>query len=118
MTRRAAAMALILAVSGCSLFGRGRQTPQQQFLDALNRGNSAEASQIWLGMTPEDRNKFRLGQGMTPAASPEEITKMISEQGLDANNGPITIGPHTGACLLDLPSAATPTAPAPAPAAP
>ncbi len=58
MTRRAAATALILAVSGCSLFGGG-PTPQQQFLDALNRGNSAEASQIWLTMTPGDRDKFR-----------------------------------------------------------
>jgi len=54
MFRRAAVFAIMLAASaGCSLFGSG-ETPQQKFLDALNRGNSAQASQIWLTMTPED----------------------------------------------------------------
>jgi len=84
MTRRAAATALILAVSGCSLFGGG-PTPQQQFLDALNRGNPAEASQIWLAMTPSDRDKFRRGEGVTPAVSSEEVTKLLNERGADTN---------------------------------
>ncbi len=102
MTRRAAATALILALSGCSLFG-GAPTPQQQFLDALNRGNSAQASQIWLGMTPDDRDKFRRGEGMTPAASSDEVTKLLNEQGVDTNQGQLTIGPHTGAACWIFP---------------
>ncbi len=106
MLGRAASLAFILAVSGCALFGCSRQTPQQKFLDALNRGNSAEASQIWLTMTPEDRNKFQRGQAMTPGVSPQELTKTLDEQGASTDQGPITIGPHSGASLLDLPSAA------------
>ena len=106
MVRRAASLAFILGLSGCALFGCSNQTRQQKFLDALNRGNSAEASQIWLTMTPEDRNKVRLGEGMTPGVSPQEVTKMLDEQGVSADQGPITIGPHSGATLLDLPSAA------------
>jgi len=119
MTRRAAAIGLILALSGCSLFGGG-PTPQQQFLDALNRGNSAQASQIWLGMTPDDRDKFRRGEGMTPAVSSDEVTRLLNQQGVDTDQGQVTIGPHTGAGLLDLPAAAAPApaAPAPSPAAP
>ena len=116
MTRRASAVGLILAVSGCSLFGGG-PTPQQQFLDALNRGNSAQASQIWLGMTPDDRDKFRRGEGMTPAVSSDEISKLLNQQGVDSDQGQVMIGPHTGAGLLDLPAAAL-AAPAPSPAAP
>jgi hypothetical protein len=117
MTGRAAAMALTLALSGCSLFHSG-PTPQQQFLDALNRGNSAQASQIWLGMTPDDRDKFRRGEGLTPAVSSDEVNKILSQQGVDTDQGPVTIGPHTGAGLLDLPAAATSAAPAPAADAP
>ena len=110
MTVRAAAVAMVMA-AGCSLFGGG-PTPQQQFLDALNRGNPAEASQIWLTMTPDDRDKFRRGEGMTPAASSEEVTRLLNEQGVGTNQGQVTIGPHTGAGLLDLPAAAGAT-PAP-----
>ncbi len=43
---------------------------------------------------------------MTPAASSEEVTRLLNEQGVDTNQGQVTIGPHTGAGLLDLPAAA------------
>ncbi len=98
------AFALIGVAAGCSLLHHG-QTPQQKFLDALNRGNSAEASQIWLTMTPDDREKFRRGEGLSPAVPPEEAMKMIDEQGASGDEGPLTIRPNTGASLLDLPAA-------------
>lgn len=44
----------------------GGPSPQQQFANALMRGNSMQASNIWLRMSPEDRLKFSRGQGVTP----------------------------------------------------
>jgi hypothetical protein len=104
--RRAAAIAILLAASaGCSLFGHD-QTPQQKFLDALNRGNSAQASQLWLAMTPDDRNKFRRGEGLTPAMQPDQVNKLLNEQAVNADAEPVTIAPSSGASLLDLQKAA------------
>lgn len=42
--------------AGCSLFHH--DSPQQKFMDALNRGNGAEASQRWLTMSEEDRSNL------------------------------------------------------------
>ena len=70
----------VVALGGCWPFHRDTPTPQQQFLDALNHGHSAEASQIWLHMSQEDRIKFATNQGMKPAASPEEVKKQVSQQ--------------------------------------
>jgi redox-sensitive bicupin YhaK (pirin superfamily) len=117
---RARLIALLAAAgiaAGCSLFHH-EETPQQRFLDALNRGHSAEASQIWLNMSPEDRNKFRLGQGLTPAVPPQKVVKMLSQQGVTGGEGQITIGPHTGASLTDLPAAAARSVPPSLPAPP
>lgn len=119
MTTRAAALLLALAASpaGCSLFHRNQPTPQQRFLDALNHGNSVEASQVWLKMAPEDRNKLRRGEGLKPAVPPAEAMKMLSQQPPGEEEGQITIGPNGGASLLKLPSLASPppsqSAPAP-----
>lgn len=72
------AIALIAAAagtSGCSLFHH--ESPQQKFLDALNRGNAAEASQMWLTMSPQSRANLSHSQGMTPNLSPEEIQAQV-----------------------------------------
>jgi hypothetical protein len=117
MFRRAAVFAIMLAASaGCSLFGSG-ETPQQKFLDALNRGNSAQASQIWLTMTPEDRNRFRRGEGLTPAMPPDQVAKVLNEQGVSGDAGSATIAPNSGATLLDLQKAAASAPPATSPPA-
>lgn len=58
-------------IAGCSLFHR--ETPQQQFFDALSSGHAAEASQIWLKMSVEDRAKFQRGEGITPRTSPGQV---------------------------------------------
>jgi len=110
MTPRAAMFTLILAVglAGCSLLGHHGETPQQKFLGALNRGNAAEASQIWLTMTPDDRDKFRRGEGISPTVPPEDVAKMLSQQQLDGGQGQITIGPNGAGSLLNLPSVAAP----------
>jgi hypothetical protein len=45
-----------LCASGCSLFHH--DSPQQSFMNALNRGNGAEASQRWLKMSAKDRSNL------------------------------------------------------------
>src|SRR5207249_12202120 len=95
-----------------------RETPQQQYLEALSRGNGPEASQIWLNMTPEQKQAFRNGQGMHPMQSKEEIEQQVlrkaQEQGEDEESETPSVS-DGGGSLLDLPryinSALTPAAP-------
>jgi hypothetical protein len=94
-------------IAGCFLLHRHRETPQQQMIDALNRGNSVRATDIWLHMTLEDQSKFRRGEGIRPVVPPEQAMKALSEQQQNGEEGQVTIGPHGGS-LLDLPSAAAP----------
>jgi hypothetical protein len=104
---RGRALVLVLAagVSACSLFHRNRPTPQQELFEALNRGNGAQASQLWLEMSPEDRIKFNRGQGITPAIPPQQVVKMLSEIPPDQMEGQISIKPPAaGGSLLDLPA--------------
>src|SRR6266851_6085727 len=54
-----------------------RTTPQQRYYDALMRGNSANASQVWLQMTPEDRVKFQMGRGLDRQPRQQEVANHI-----------------------------------------
>jgi len=110
-----------VALCGCSMFHHDTPTPQQQFLDALNHGHSAEASQIWLHMSQEDRLKFQTNQGINPAVSPDEVKKQIGEH-FEAEAGGEGGGEESieqvapapgGAGLKDLPALAQPPAGAP-----
>lgn len=66
--------ALCVSIPACSLFHANQdETPQQKFVEALERGNSAEASQIWLGMTPGERADFRRGAGLKPEVSAAQV---------------------------------------------
>lgn len=108
MSARALLIAFAASVlAGCFLLHRHRETPQQQMIDALSRGNSVQASDIWLHMTPEDQSRFRRGEGIRPAVPPEQAMKALSEQHLSGEEGQVTISPHGGS-LLDLPSAVPP----------
>ena len=40
-----------------------QESPQQQYTEALMRGNSMQASQIWLHMSPEDRDEVCAWRG-------------------------------------------------------
>jgi hypothetical protein len=74
-----AASAIMLA--GCWPFHR--ETDQQKFMEALNHGNSAQASQIWLGMDANSRADFAHSQGMQPNLSPDEVKKQLTQHYLD-----------------------------------
>jgi hypothetical protein len=103
---------LAVSISACSLFHH--PTPQQKLFDALNRGNAAEASQIWLGMSQKDRMKFNRGEGITPAVPPEQVVKKLTDMSPDEMQGEVTITPPAAeGSLLDLPKLAQPQAAGP-----
>lgn len=78
-------------------------------LDALNRGNAAQASYLWQQMSQKDRMKFNRGEGLKPAVPPEEVVKTLSQMSPDDAQGPITIKPPgAGGTLLDLPQLSQP----------
>jgi hypothetical protein len=112
MVRRGAlVLVLAAAMAACSLFHH--PTPQQQMFDALNRGNAAQASQLWLSMSEKDRLKFKRGEGIAPAVPPEQVVKMLSQAPPDEDTHEITIkSPNAGATLMDLPKLANPPPPA------
>ncbi len=78
-----AASAITLA--GCWPFHR--ETDQQKFMEALNHGNSAQASQIWLSMDANSRANFAHSQGMQPNLSPDEVKKQLSQHYMDKMGG-------------------------------
>jgi hypothetical protein len=101
-------VACAIALSGCWPFNR--TPPQQEYFNALKNGNSAQASQLWLQMTPDQRAKFERGEDIRPSVSNKDVQQAIdehySEQDDDgsapkhANLTP----PGAGAGLQDLPS--------------
>jgi hypothetical protein len=82
--------------------------PQQSYFNALKMGNSAEASQIWLQMTPDQRAQFERGEGVRPSVSHSDVQQAIDqhyEQGDDGNTSNHTqMTPDLGGELQDLPS--------------
>jgi hypothetical protein len=68
-------------------------SPQQQFMSALQRGNGPEASQIWLNMNADDRANLTHGKGIKPQTSPDEIKAKLTEQAeTNAENDGIETG--------------------------
>ncbi len=81
LRRIIAAAALALAPTafvGCSMFHHD-ESPQQQFMSALQHGNGPQMNQIWLSMSPEDRANFSHSQGFKPVTSPNEIKSKLQE---------------------------------------
>jgi hypothetical protein len=109
MFRRGAMLLLLVAgVGACSWFHH--PTPQQQLFDALNRGNSPQATKLWLSMSEKDRMKFSRGEGLKPAVPPQAVVDKLTHMDPDDMQGEITIQPPnaTGGSLLDLPKIANP----------
>jgi len=101
-------LACAIAFSGCWPFNR--TPPQQEYFNALKIGNSAQASQLWLQMTPDQRAKFERGEDIRPSVSNKDVQQAIdehySEQG-DDGSAPKHVDlapPGAGAGLQDLPS--------------
>lgn len=112
--------ALCVSTPACSLFHASEdETPQQKFVEALEHGNSAEAGQIWLGMTPGERADFRRGVGVKPEVSAAQVRSQILRHGEEelkddhaAGGGQSTqsITVRKDAGLEDLPESPAPAA--------
>jgi hypothetical protein len=63
---------MALCAPGCSFFHHG-EPQQQKFMDALNRGNGAEASQLWLTMSATDRANLAHSVGFRPQVDRADI---------------------------------------------
>ena len=99
--------ACAIAFSGCWPFNR--TPPQQEYFNALKIGNSAQASQLWLQMTPDQRAKFERGEGIRPSVSHNDVQQAIDEHYAeqdDDGSAPkqVELAPAAGAGLQDLPS--------------
>jgi len=113
--RRIAAIVFALAlttigIAGCWPFGSDEPAPQQKFLEALSRGQSAQASRIWLSMTPQERVAFSRSEGLKRAADPEKVQEdvikrfMMRSGQVSSDAGIEQITPPTGGGLPDLPT--------------
>jgi hypothetical protein len=99
-----------IAFGGCWPFNR--TPPQQEYFNALKIGNSAQASQIWLQMSPDQRAQFERGEGIRPSTSPKSVQQAIDEHYYSEQNDDgsapkqveLAPGTGTGAGLQDLPS--------------
>ena len=100
-------LSLAIAFSGCWPFNR--TPPQQNYFNALKIGNSAQASQIWLHMTPDERAKFGRGENIRPSVSSKDVQQAIDEHYANQDddspaNKQVELAPGSGAGLQDLPS--------------
>jgi hypothetical protein len=73
-----------ITLSGCWPFNR--TPPQQEYFNALKIGNSAQASQIWLHMTPDERAKFGRGENIRPSVSSKDVQQAIDEHYADQDD--------------------------------
>jgi hypothetical protein len=114
MTTRSSILLLTIvlcAASGCSLFHK--KSPQQEYTEALMRGNAMQASQVWLNMSPEDRIKFARGEGFKPGESTQkDVQEMMMNHANQSGEGPSDaeqteeqMPTPLGASLKDLPAA-------------
>lgn len=53
------------------------------------RGNSMEASQVWLHMSPDDRMKFARGEGITPdkQSRQKDVQQMLMNHANESSEG-------------------------------
>jgi redox-sensitive bicupin YhaK (pirin superfamily) len=82
------ALAMLLSAAGCWPFHK--ESPQQQYTEALMRGNSMQASQVWLKMSPEDRMKFARGEGISPdkQTTQKDVQQMLRDHASESGEGP------------------------------
>ena len=77
----------VIALAGCWSFHSHQETQQQQFMEAIDHGNGAQANQIWLNMDAKSRADFAHSQGMQPNLSPDEVKKQVMQHYMDKMGG-------------------------------
>ncbi|MGH8012962.1 MAG: hypothetical protein ACREQ4_10720 [Candidatus Binataceae bacterium] len=84
---RIALIALLLgAITGCSIPHHDDTAPQQQFLEALKRGNAPEASQIWLHLSAGERADLSHNVGLKPDVTPAAVKAAMLKAEMRRNN--------------------------------
>ena len=68
-------VASAIIIAGCW----HRETDQQKFVEAMNHGSAAQASQIWLNMDAKSRADFSHNLGMHPDMSSDEVKKQLTQ---------------------------------------
>jgi hypothetical protein len=93
-----------IAIAGCTLLHH-RDSPQQQFFAAVQRGNSAQASQIWLHMDADDRANFAHGVGFKPLVPPAELKAELArkQQAAEADAATVDGGDFAGRQTIEYP---------------
>ena len=84
--------AIVFSVAACGIALAGcwhKETQQQQFIEAINHGNSAQADQIWLHMNAKSRADFSHSQGMHPTMSPDDVKSQIMQHYQDEAGGEV-----------------------------
>jgi hypothetical protein len=85
-------LAFLIAASAIVLSGCWhRETQQQKFIEAMNHGSAAQASQIWLRMDAKSRADFSHNQGMQPNMAPDDIKRQLSEHYEDTDSSGQTV---------------------------
>jgi hypothetical protein len=79
------AIALAVWVAGCSIFHHDRPSPSQQFTEAIARGDSVQATNIWLHMTPQQREDLAHGVGPKHKVSPDDVKAQLLKHQMAAS---------------------------------
>ena len=73
-------LAAMIVFTACAIVLGGcwhKETQQQKFLEALNRGNGAEAGEIWRNMDPDSRAALAHNEGIKPKLSPAQVQQQV-----------------------------------------
>src|SRR4051812_9158707 len=77
------AAAIAIAAVGCS----HKESQQQKFLEALSRGNGAQAGEIWRNMDAESRAALGHNEGIKAKLSKAQIQQQVMQHyGKDAQD--------------------------------
>jgi hypothetical protein len=70
-------VATFLSITALILHGCSHESQQQQFMNALNRGNGAQASQLWLNMSAKDRSNLSHNVGFKQEATQDDVQRAL-----------------------------------------
>ena len=96
------AAANVVGLTGCW----HQKTQQQKYLEALNRGNGAQAAEIWRNMDADSRAALAHNEGIKPKLSPSQIQQQVmqhygADSDPDAQDTIESVTPHVGSGGLE-----------------
>src|SRR5712672_1579053 len=101
------AVVLLVAMSTAGLAGCWhRKTDQQKFLEALNRGNGAQAAEIYRNMDAKSRAALAHNEGIKPKLSAAQVQQQVmqhygADSDADSDQTIESVTPHVGSGGLE-----------------